>query len=178
MQTKGCKGSREQGRKNKQQFQFTTKSISKLKSPGNSNKNSSSSSRPAAPEEGQPRRRQRSGGRGCGFIARSEQERVTDVVRDVDRRKVASALNASLNGFDCRCFCRCHCCPCPWQMSQVARRVINAFGCCILRLKRLLLLCLPHEIRHALSPSLLPLALPLLFCVNNRKKGNKPLAFP
>lgn len=143
-----------------------------MKSPGNSNKNSSSSSsRPAAPEEGQqqPRRRQRSGGRGCGFIARPEQERVTDVVRDVDRRKVASALNASLNGFDCRCFSRCHChchgcCPCPWQMSQVARRVINAFGCCILRLKRLLLLCLPHEIRHALSPSPSPLSASLVLC--------------
>lgn len=158
---RAAKAAREQGRKNKQQFQFTTKSISKLKSPGNSNKNSSSSARggtATAPTAAEER------GRGCGFIARSEQERVTDVVRDVDRRKVASALNPSLNGFDCRCFSRCHCCPCPWQMSQVARCVINAFGCCILRLKRLLLLCLPHEIRHALSPSPSPSSSLCLSC--------------
>lgn len=121
---------RDRGRKNKQQFQFTTKSISKLKSPGNSNRNrnSSSSSARGGTDRDSHGHDGGKGGAACVGALRfysALEERVTDVVRDVDRRKVASALNASLNGYGCHCRRRRLHLRRRWQMSQVAACVRN-----------------------------------------------------
>lgn len=182
-----------EGRKNKQQFQFTTKSISKLKSPGNSNKNSSNSSGSARGGTGgtAPATAAGEGLRSmsllCGFIARSRGtgdrcrsgcwqaqgcECIECLIKWLRLRAATAAASAPALG-------RCR------RLQQQRVCVINAFGCCILRLKRLLLLCLPHEIRYALSLflSLSTLSLSISCFVNNKKWGAtraaaKPLAFP